>query len=192
VSDDIHVVAICGSLRRDSLNAALVRALPGLAPPGMAIVPSPRHRGLPAYDADLHADAFPEDVLALADRWRAADALLIVSPEYNYSIPGALKNAIDWVSRVPRQPFARKPVALQSASPGQLGGARMQYQLRQILVYLDADVLNVPEVFVAEAASRIDLPHGEIVHLATREIVARQLAMLARHVRRARAAANVD
>jgi chromate reductase len=192
VSDAIEVIAICGSLRRDSLNAALVRALPALAPAGMRIVPSLRYRELPPYDADLHLDAFPEGVIALANQWRTADALMVVSPEYNYSVPGALKNAIDWVSRVPRQPFARKPMALQSASAGLLGGARMQYHLRQMLVYLDADVLNLPEVFIADAAARIDPVTNEIIHGATREIVARQLIALARHVRRSRSAARVD
>ena len=104
----------------------------------MKLTEAPSFRGFPLYDADLQAKGFPPDVTALADAIRAADAVIIITPEYNYSIPGALKNAIDWVSRLPDQPFKEKPVAIQSATGGPLGGARMQYHLRQAMIFLNA------------------------------------------------------
>jgi hypothetical protein len=121
----------CASLRKGSFNRALMNALPALAPADMKLTEAPSFRGFPLYDADLQAKGFPPDVTALAHAIRAADGIIIITPEYNYSIPGALKNAIDWVSRLPDQPFKEKPVAIQSATGGPLGGARMQYHLRQ-------------------------------------------------------------
>jgi chromate reductase len=120
-----NVFMICGSLRKGSFNRALMNALPALAPADMKLTKAPSFRSFPLYDADLQAKGFPSDVTALADAIRAADAVIIITPEYNYSIPGALKNAIDWVSRLPDQPFKEKPVAIQSATGGPLGGARM-------------------------------------------------------------------
>src|SRR5271165_5908824 len=113
----LDVLVICGSLRKGSYNAALARALPALAPPGMALRAAPSFAGLPVYNFDEHqASGVHPIAVAIADAIRAADAVIMVSPEYNWSIPGGLKNAIDWVSRVKEQPFAGKPVALQSAA----------------------------------------------------------------------------
>src|SRR5258708_37124432 len=101
----INTLMICGSLRKGSFNRALMNALPGLAPSGMTLAEAPPFRGFPHYDADLQTSAgFPADVAALADAIRAADGVIIVSPEYNWPIPGALKNALDWVSRPTDQP----------------------------------------------------------------------------------------
>ncbi len=147
-------LSITGSLRRGSYNAAIARALPELAPDGIRVVAAPSLRDIPLYDADLQAEGFPAAVTALGDAIRAADGVVIVSPEYNYSVPGVLKNAIDWISRLPDQPFAGKPLAIQSASMGVLGGARMQYHLRQVFIYLDARILNRPEVMVGAAQRR--------------------------------------
>jgi chromate reductase len=119
----------------------------------------------------------------MAEAIRAADGVVIVTPEYNYSVPGVLKNAIDWLSRLPSQPFAGKPLAIQSASPGALGGARAQYHLRQMLVFLDAMVLNKPEVMVSGAASKIS-PEGELTDEATRKFLAGQLEAFAAFIRR--------
>src|SRR5690349_13002815 len=102
------VVAICGSLRKASLNRALVRSLPALAPEGMEILESPPIGTMPLYDADIQAKGFPDAVTALSEAIRGAAGVIIVTPEYNYSIPAPLKNAIDWVSRVPNQPFQNK------------------------------------------------------------------------------------
>src|SRR5579871_5142794 len=131
MADQVTVITICGSLRKGSFNAALQRALPALAPPGLAIKAAPPWASFPIYNADdQNATGFPAAVNTLADAIRAADGVIFVTPEYNFSIPGGLKNAIDWVSRLPNQPFAGKPVALQSASPGPLGGGRVQYDMR--------------------------------------------------------------
>jgi len=130
----LDVLVVCGSLRRGSYNAALARMLPALAPPGLALRPASSFEKFPIYNLDLqNSSGFPAEVNAWADAIRAADALIIVSPEYNWSIPGGLKNAIDWASRMKEQPFRDKPVALQSAAPGILGGSRSQYHLRQSL-----------------------------------------------------------
>ena len=116
----VNVITICGSLRKGSFNAMVQRALPSLAPEGMVLTEAPPFAAFPLYNADVQgATGFPGPVTALADAIRAADGVIIVTPEYNFSIPGGLKNAIDWVSRVPNQPFAGKPVALRAlASTG--------------------------------------------------------------------------
>src|SRR5215470_8780267 len=113
-------------------------------------------RGIPLYDGDVEAAGFPERVLRFRDRIADADALLIVTPEYNYSMSGVLKNAIDWASRPPDQPFRGKPVAIAGASMGGFGTARAQYHLRQTCVYLDMHPLNTPEVFVSTAHQKVD------------------------------------
>ncbi len=144
----LNVLSICGSLRKGSYNAMLARSLPPLAPEGMTITASPPIGTMPLYNADVQAEGFPAPVTALADAIRSADGVIFVTPEYNYSVPGVLKNAIDWVSRLQNQPFASKPVAIQSASQGPLGGPRAQYHLRQMMVFLDAFTFNRPEIFV--------------------------------------------
>jgi len=118
-----NVVSICGSLRKGSYNRMVMAALPSLAPSGMTIKEAPPYTGLPLYNADIQdSKGFPGDATALAEAIRAADGVIFCTPEYNFSLPGGLKNAIDWVSRMQNQPFAGKPVAIQSASPGPLGG----------------------------------------------------------------------
>jgi len=182
------VLTICGSLRKGSFNRALMNTLPGLAPSGMTLTEAPPFRGFPLYDADLQASAgFPAEVTALAEAIRAADGIIIVSPEYNFSIPGALKNALDWVSRLNNQPFKDKPVAIQSATGGQLGGARMQYHLRMALTFLNAFLFGTPEVFVGLAQTKFDATTLELKDEPTRKIIAQQLAAFEafiEHVRR--------
>ena len=179
----LKIGTLAGSLRQGSYNAAIARALPALAPAGMTISALPAIAGIPLYDADLQAKGFPGPVTALADAVRGCHGIIIVSPEYNYSVPGVLKNAIDWLSRVPNQPFANKPIALQSATMGPLGGARVQYHLRQIFVFLDAQVMNKPEVFVGTAQNKIDAS-GAITDKATSEFIAGQIKAFADYVRR--------
>jgi len=153
----LDVLVICGSLRKGSYNAALARTLPALAPAGLKLRPAPAFDKFPIYNHDIQdTSGFPADVKAWADAIRSADGLIIVSPEYNWSIPGGLKNAIDWVSRMKDQPFKDKPVAIQSVAGGPLGGGRVQYQWRQIMVFLEALAFTRPEVFVGMAGQKFD------------------------------------
>jgi chromate reductase, NAD(P)H dehydrogenase (quinone) len=181
----LDVLVICGSLRKGSYNAALARALPALAPPGMTLRAAPAFAGLPVYNFDEHqADGLHPIATAWADAIRSADAVIIVSPEYNWSIPGGLKNAIDWASRMKDVPFAGKPVALQSAATGLLGGSRMQYHLRQSLTSIDALFFGKPEVFVTFAAKKFDEKTLELTDQPTRDMVKQQLEAFEKFVRR--------
>ena len=117
---------------------------------------------------------------------RDADALLFATPEYNYSMPGGLKNAIDWISRLKGQPFAGKPVAIQSVSGGTLGGARMQYHLRQALVFLDAHVLTKPEVMIGQGQNKIDAATGKLTDEPTRQFITTQLTAFVAYIEKLR------
>jgi chromate reductase len=182
----LALVSICGSLRKGSFNAALQRSLPELAPPGMTITALPGVGDMPLYNADVQAQGFPRPVTDMAEAIRKADGVVICSPEYNYSVPGVLKNAIDWISRLPNQPFANKPVLIQSASQGVIGGARMQYHLRQVLVFVEAVVFNKPEVAVGQAQTKVD-QNLKLTDEATRDVIKQQLAGFEKFVRRAAA-----
>jgi chromate reductase len=185
MAGDLNVLVICGSLRKGSYNAAVASALPALAPPNMKLKDAPSFGGFPLYNADLkEASGEPPDVIAWADAIRAADGVIVVSPEYNWSIPGGLKNAIDWVSRMKEIPFKDKPIALQSASTGQVGGARMQYHLRMALTTLEAFMFGKPEIFVAFAEKKI--VNGELTDQPTRDIIKKQLEAFAAFIERVR------
>jgi chromate reductase len=174
VSDTKKIVVLCGSLRQHSLNAAVARSLEELAPDGMTFKMLDRLELIPHYNADIQSDGFPAKVLELAEEIRNADGVAIVTPEYNYSVPGVLKNAIDWLSRVSPAPFAAKPVVIQSASGGVFGGARAQYHLRQILVFLDAYAMNKPEVMIGAAQTKIS-SDGILTDEPTRDYIRLQL-----------------
>lgn len=177
------MLGFSGSLRKASFNTALLRAAVALAPEGMTIETA-SIADIPPYDEDLRqSGGYPPAVAALRAAIAGADALLIATPEYNFSIPGVLKNAIDWASRPPDQPFAGKPVALMSASNGMLGGARAQYHLRQTFVYLDMYPVNKPEVFVARAADKIDA-NGVVTDEPTRQVIRTLLESLSRWTQR--------
>jgi chromate reductase, NAD(P)H dehydrogenase (quinone) len=181
----LNVITICGSLRKGSYNAALARALPSLAPPGLAIKPAPAWDKFPIYNFDIqNSTGFPADVITWCDAIRAADGVIVVSPEYNWSIPGGLKNAIDWSSRLKEIPFKVKPVALQSCSGGLLGGSRMQYHLRMILTTLDAFLFGKPEVFVNFSAKKFDEKTLELTDQPTIDLVKQQLAGFEKFIRR--------
>jgi chromate reductase len=183
----INVVTISGSLRKGSFNSALQRTLPALAPSDMKLTEAPSYAGFPLYNADVQTSAgFPADVKAFADAIRDADGVIIVTPEYNYSVPGALKNAIDWASRFENQPFKDKPVAIQSATGGPLGGARMQYHMRSILVFLNAMTFNTPEIFVGSAHTKFN-EKLELTDEPTRKIVSQQLDLFGKFIGRVRA-----
>jgi chromate reductase len=168
----------------------VARTLPLLAPEGMRINASPAIDAIAHYNADLQARAFPEPVTLLGESLRSADGVIIVTPEYNYSVPGVLKNAIDWVSRLPEQPFKGKPIALQSASQGVLGGARAQYHLRQMMVFLEAHVFNRPEIMIASAKGKFDEAVGQISDEPTRGLIKQQLAAFAQFIRQLKAPVN--
>jgi chromate reductase, NAD(P)H dehydrogenase (quinone) len=181
----LNVISICGSLRKGSFNAALARALPGLAPPGMAIKPAPAWDKMPIYNFDIqNSSGFPAEVTHWADAIRTADGVVIVSPEYNWSIPGGLKNAIDWVSRLKDIPFKDKPVALQSCAGGLLGGSRMQYHMRMALTTLEAFLFGKPEVFVTFSAKKFDEKTLELTDSPTIDMVKQQLAGFEKFIRR--------
>ncbi len=180
-----NVISICGSLRKGSYNAALARTLPSLAPAAMAITPAPAWEKFPVYNADIQTSSgFPAEVTAWADAIRSADGVIIVSPEYNWGIPGGLKNAIDWSSRLKDVPFTNKPVALQSCSGGLLGGGRMQYHLRMALTTLDAMMFGKPEVFVNFSAKKFDEKTLELTDQPTIDMVKQQLAAFAKFIER--------
>ena len=151
----INVLAICGSLRTGSYNRAALRTAIELRPPGMTIDIG-EISAFPLYNEDVRAQGFPPPVETLRRQIAAADALLFVTPEYDYSMPGVLKNAIDWASRPPDQPFAGKPVAIIGAGAGMAGTARAQYDLRRSCVFLDMHPLNKPEVLIGQAQTKFD------------------------------------
>jgi chromate reductase, NAD(P)H dehydrogenase (quinone) len=179
-----NVVCICGSLRKGSYNRMVMNALPGLAPPNMKLTEAPPFGDFPLYNADIQDKGIPDAVNTLAEAVRAADGVVFISPEYNFSMPGGLKNAIDWVSRVPNQPFAGKPVALQSAANGSLGGGRMQYDLRRSMIFLDAMTLNKPEIFIGICSQKIDAKTGQITDQQTAGFLRQQLEAFARFIER--------
>jgi chromate reductase len=180
----LNVITLCGSLREGSYNAALTRMLPGLAPSGMKITPSPSWAKIPIYNADDEtANGFPAAVTELADAIRAADGVIIVSPEYNWSIPGGLKNTIDWMSRLKDQPFIGKPVAIQSAARGLLGGSRMQYHLRQTLTMVEALTFGKPEVIVSFAPQKFHETTLELLDETAIGLIKTQLAGFEKFIR---------
>jgi chromate reductase len=165
----INVLGISGSLRKKSYNTAALYAAAKIAPKEMAInifdiAP------IPLYNEDIREQGFPEAVEEFRRQIKNSDAILIVTPEYNYSIPGVLKNAIDWASRPPEQPFDGKPMAIMGASPSVFGSARAQYHLRQAFVYLNPYILNRPEIMISNAASKFD-GDGDLTDDKTRDII---------------------
>lgn len=151
----VSILGFAGSLRKGSYNRALMRAALELCPEDASLEVFDLE-GIPPFNQDREMD-MPERVREFKAKIRGADAILISSPEYNYSIPGVLKNAIDWASRpYGDNSFEGKPVAVMSASIGDLGGARAQYHLRQSFVFLDMHPLNRPEVIVPQAGEKVD------------------------------------
>jgi len=165
----IIILGFAGSLRKDSYNKALLRAAAELLPKG-AELEIFDIEGIPLYNQDLEYE-MPAKVKEFKAKIRSADAILIATPEYNYSFPGVLKNAIDWASRPPGDnSFDGKPVALMSASIGMLGGARAQYHLRQVFVTLNMHPINKPEVIVPFAGEKFD-ENGQLKDDKTRAII---------------------
>src|SRR3954469_9399289 len=166
---DLKVLGISGSLRKASYNSAALRTCADLMPEGTQLTIA-AIGDLPMYNQDIFDAGIPEPVRRFDAALRAADAVLIATPEYNFSVPPVLKNAIDWVSKLPRQPWQDKPAAIFSASQGPLGGARVQYDLRRILGQLWCHVLPRPEVFIGAAQTKIDA-QGKITDETTRKFL---------------------
>jgi chromate reductase len=172
----ITILGFAGSLRKDSYNKALLHAAMKLIPKSAKLEIFDLE-GIPPFNQDLE-NRMPEKVKKFKAKIKAANAILIATPEHNYSIPGVLKNAIDWASRPPGDnSFEGKPVAIMSASPGMLGGARAQYHLRQVLVSLNMHAINRPEVIVASADEKID-EKGNLADEKTRKKIMQLLENL--------------
>ena len=168
-SKTLTVLGMSGSLRKGSYNTAALRAAGELLPEGMQLETADL-RPLPHYDDDVRLAGYPPVVQQFRDRIKAADAILFVTPEYNYSVSGVLKNAIDWASRPPDQPFNWKPCAIISASGSLLGGVRAQYHLRHMCVSLNCFPLNTPQVYITEAPKKFDA-EGRLTDQPTRDLI---------------------
>jgi chromate reductase len=161
----ISVLGICGSLRKASFNRAALNTAIELKPAGMSVTIADISQ-IPLYNEDVRVQGFPPPVETLRQQIKAADALLFACPEYNYSMSGVLKNAIDWASRPPDQPFACKPIAILGAAAGMAGGARGQLNLRHSCVFLDMHPLNKPEVLIFQAQNKFDTDGKLTDHVA--------------------------
>jgi chromate reductase, NAD(P)H dehydrogenase (quinone) len=169
----MQILGICGSLRKASLNMVALRACQDLMPQGMSLRIA-RIDDIPLFNQDVFDAGIPEPAKRLRAEILEADGVLIASPEYNFSVTAPLKNAIDWASRPPNQSWQDKPVALFSVTPGPLGGARVQYDLRRILGQLWAHVLPRPEVFIGSSASKFQ--DGKLTDETTRKFLTDLLA----------------
>lgn len=182
MSKPVRVLGIAGSLRRESYNRAALRAATQLVPDG-ATIDIFELDGIPGFNQDEEQNP-PVKVVDLKRRIREADAILIVTPEYNYSVPGLLKNAIDWASRpYGDSAWNGKPAAIMGASIGAIGTARAQYHLRQMFVFLNMYPINLPEVMIGNASERFDA-NGNLTDDATKEFIRQLLQNLVDWTRR--------
>jgi chromate reductase, NAD(P)H dehydrogenase (quinone) len=186
-----RIAAFAGSLRRGSFNRALIHAAQELAPDSMTIEPVEIGE-LPFYNADVEAEGDPPSVTAFKAALGQADGILIATPEYNDGIPAVLTNAIAWGSRLPgRSPLIGKPVAVMGASPSQIGTARAQLHLRQLLAHVQARVLPPPELLIARVHERFD--EGlRLTDEGTRKVLSDLLVRFSRWIGRERAAAEAE
>ncbi len=173
----MKILGISGSLRKKSFNTSLLRLAGELAPAGMEIEIADISAITP-YNEDVYAEGFTEAVAAFREQIRAADGLLLATPEYNFGMSGVIKNAIDWASRPPDQPFDGKPMAMLGASAGKLGTALSQNQLRQVLVGLNGQIVTRPQIFISGAAQAFD-GDGNLQDEAARGLITQLLAALA-------------
>lgn len=169
----LKIVALSGSLRAQSYNTMALKAAATLLPEGVSLEILD-YSDVPLYNGDIHAHGQPAAIERLRAQIAAADGLLIASPEYNFSVAGVLKNAIDWLSKAaPVQPFKNKPTAIISATTGPLGGARSQYDLRKIMASIEAIVMPKPEIFIGNSATRFQ--DGKLVDEATAKLLQAQM-----------------
>ena len=186
MNKQIRILGISGSLRRESYNSAALRAAVGLAPEG-AVIETFEIDGIPGFNQDEEGNP-PAKVAELKRRVREADAILFVTPEYNYSVPGVLKNAIDWASRpYGDSAWDGKPAAIMGASIGAIGTARAQYHLRQMFVFLNVFAVNQPEVMIGNASQRFD-EQGNLTDEKTKDLMRQLLQKLVELTQRIRQA----
>ena len=181
----LRILGFAGSLRKNSYNRLALKAAQGLTPEGAALdiydlAP------IPLYNDDIREKGYPAEVQDFRDRIAAADALVMVTPEYNYSISGVLKNAIDWASRPPGPPLGRKPCAIMGATQGLWGTVKAQHHLRQMCVFLDLWPVNKPEVLIAQAQNKFDA-QGNLTDETTRKAVADLMTALVAWTRKLKA-----
>jgi chromate reductase len=183
LENKLKILGFAGSLRTGSYNKSLLREAGELLPPNVAILKIFDLADIPPYNQDIEMD-MPQKVKEFKSNIREGDAILIATPEYNYSVPGVLKNAIDWASRpYGDNSFDGKPVAIMSASPGMLGGVRAQYHLRQSFVYLNMHPVNGPDVVVNFAQQKFDV-NGNLVDQDTRKFLGQLLQNLVNWTKR--------
>lgn len=178
----MNILGICGSLRQQSLNRHSLHAAARLMPGGMNFQMA-EIGDIPFYSQDIEVAGMPTAVTRLGAQIAQADGVLIASPEYNFSMTGALKNALDWMSRLKPAPLKDKPVAILSATGGPVGGARNQYELRRVLGCLEALVLMRPEVFIGLADSKFDA-QGQLTDEASAKVLAAQMSAFEAWIRR--------
>jgi len=178
----IHILGISGSLRAKSFNTAALRAAKEMLPEGVSMDIADLSQ-IPMYNDDVFQQGLPQSVATLREQIRKADALIFAMPEYNYSLPAVLKNAIDWASRPPEAPLSDKPVAILGASGGLYGTARSQYHLRQVCVFTNMIPLNKPEVFITQAQNKFDAD-GKLTDQPTRDLLGQMVLSLVAWTRR--------
>jgi chromate reductase len=188
MSEPIKLVAFCGSLRKASFNRMALQAFIERVPAGVT-VETIEIGDWPMYDADVQAKGFPAPVQAAQQAILGADGVVFATPEYNYSVSGVLKNAIDWLSRMTPQPFAAKPIGIMGATMGMLGTARAQYHLRQMMVFLDGRPVNKPEVMIAQAQNKF--ADGKLTDEGTGKLMADLGAAMVLAARHAKAVAHI-
>ena len=172
----LRILGFAGSLRKNSYNRLALKAAQGLTPEGAALdiydlAP------IPLYNDDIREKGYPPEVQDFRDKIAAADAIVMATPEYNYSISGILKNAIDWASRPPGPPLSKKPVAIIGATMGLWGTVKAQFHLRQMCVFLDLWPVNKPEVLIAQAQNKFDAS-GNLTDEATKKVIAELMTNL--------------
>ena len=181
-SNGFKILGLAGSLRRASLHRGLIRAAKELAPEGVAVEYYDELDKIPFFNQDVENEGDPAPVRELKEKIRAADTILIATPEYDYAIPGVLTNALDWALRSP-SPLRHKPVGIVGASPGNTGTARGQMVLRQILLHAPAYTMPEPQMLIPKARQRFD-DSGDLTDEETRERMRRFLAALVEWTKR--------
>ena len=172
----LSILGLCGSLRAKSLNLAALKAAGEVMPAGMTLTIA-NFDDMPIYNQDVQDQGWPAPASRVRDQIAAADAVLMATPEYNWTVGAPLKNVIDWMSRFKDQPFQNKPVAMISATGGPVGGVRGQLDLRRIMATLGGQVLVRPEVFIGNAASKFS-PDGKLTDETTRKFMTEQMVAL--------------